>query len=123
MYLEKEIPVKLFLKLINNESINFNIFNESNQFNYSKTLINYDNLISFNENSKTNLNFNLFDVVVVLTVWKRNNLEKQLNQVKRQSIVKFKKINLIVFQNSEHIDIKDIINKWEKNKMLPDNII
>ena len=108
---------------IDNESINFNISNELNKFNYSKTLINYDNLISFNENSKTNLNFNLFDVVVVLTVWKRNNLEKQLNQVKRQSIVKFKKINLIVFQNSEHIDIKDIINKWEKNKMLPENII
>ena len=58
--------------LKDNESINFNIFNELNQFNYSKTLINYDNLIYFNENSKTNLNFNLFDVVVVLTVWKRN---------------------------------------------------
>ena len=55
-----------------------------------------------------------YDLVVVLTVWKRNNLDKQLMQVKRQSILKDKKTNIIVFQNSNHTDINDIIKKWKQ---------
>ena len=100
------------------QSTNSTILDKLNKFNYSQTLTNYDKLISLNEKSD-----DLFDVVIVLTVWKRNNLEKQLLQVKRQSIIKHKKIHLIIFQNSEHIDVKDIITKWKKNNMLPENII
>ena len=33
------------------------------------------------------------------------------------------KVNLIVFQNSDHVDIREIIDKWKKNKMMPENII
>jgi hypothetical protein len=102
----------------NNQSTNSNILNKLNKFNYSRTLTNYDKLISLNEKSD-----DLFDVDIVLTVWKRNNLEKQLLQVKRQSIIKLKNIHLIIFQNSEHIDVKNIITKWKKNNMLPENII
>ena len=39
-----------------------------------------------------------YDIVIVLTVWKRNNLERQLLQVKNQSILKDKKVNIIIFQ-------------------------
>ena len=92
-----------------------------NKINYSETLKNYDKLISLKINQ--NENFNLYDIVVVLTVWKRNNLEKQLIQVKRQSIIKNKKINLIIFQNSDHVKVDDIIDRWNKNNILPKNVI
>lgn len=36
-------------------------------------------------------------------------------QVKRQSILKTKKTNIIAFQNFNHIDVNDIINKWKKS--------
>ena len=102
----------------NKELFNSNILNIFNKFNYSKTLTNYNKLISVNDNCNSN-----FDVVIVLTVWKRKNLEKQLIQVKRQSIIKNKKIHLIIFQNSDHININNIIDKFKNNGMLPENVI
>ena len=66
-----------------------------------------------------------YDIVIVLTVWQRNNLEKQLMQVKRQSIIDpkaNKKINLIIFQNSNHVNIDDIIKKWSMPNIFSDNV-
>ena len=90
------------------------------KFNYNSILNKYDLLVTLNKISKAK--HEEFDVIIVLTVWKRNNLEKQLIQIKRQSIVKNKKINIIVFQNSNHINIVETIDKWNKNKLLPQNV-
>ena len=55
-----------------------------------------------------------YDIVIVLTVWRRNNIERQLIQVKNQSILKNKKTHIIIFQNSYHVNINDIVDKWKK---------
>jgi len=99
--------------------------------NSSKIIINiieyyFDNILFnlsefHNPLSKSN-NYFQFDLVVVLTVWKRNNLDRQLMQVKRQSILKEKKTNIIVFQNFNHIDINHIIKKWKLHDKFNDNV-
>ena len=99
-----------------------NIENDNNLYilNYSKTLLNYDELLS-----KSNNNEVQYDIVIVLTVWRRNNLERQLIQIKRQSIIQFnnnKKINIIIFQNSNHTDINAIIKKWKFSNNFNDNV-
>lgn len=90
---------------------NCNISNILNNYNYSQIISNFDYSVS------NSLNYFQFDLIVVLTVWKRNNLNKQLMQIKRQSILKTKKTNIIVFQNSNHVNIDDIISKWQKTDM------
>ena len=64
----------------------------------------------------------IYDVVVVLTVWKRHNLERQLIQVKSQSIIKNKRINIIVFQNSNHVNAEEVVNKYKKPGVFPNNV-
>ena len=81
-------------------------------FNLSK----FENTLLKSENSFQ------YDLVVVLTVWKRNNLDRQLMQVKRQSILKVKKTNIIIFQNFNHININDIIKKWKQPDKFKDNV-
>ena len=106
---------------INHSLSNPNILNILNKYDFNRTLNNYDKLISLNNNFKENDDG--FDIIIVLTVWKRNNLEKQLIQVKRQSIINDKKINLIIFQNSYHTDVRKIIDKWNKQKLFPENLV
>lgn len=86
----------------------FNNSNKLNNLNYIKILSQYDNSILNSDNDLQ------YDLVIVLTVWKRNNLENQLMLIKRQSILKNKKTNLIIFQNFNHINIDNIIEEWEK---------
>ena len=99
-----------------------NIQNQNNINNqtYNDILSKYDNFISNNDNSNINDEYDLYDIVIVLTVWKRNNLEMQLTNVKNQSILKNKKTNIIIFQNSNHINIDDIVNKWKQNNYFSD---
>ena len=93
--------------------------NKLKKLNYSLILSQYDNSIYQNNNSINNQydQNDIYDIVIVLTVWKRNSLEKQLFQVKNQSILKNKTTNIIIFQNSNHIDVIDIINKWKNSDM------
>ena len=91
--------------------------NKIRKLNYTSILNKYDNLI-INNNS----NDSRYDLVIVLTVWKRNNLERQLVQIKRQSLLKNKKTNIIVFQNYNHIDVNNIINKWKEDYMFLDEV-
>ena len=97
-----------------------NNFNIINKLNYSQTLSNYDKIVSLETSQKNSLI--LYDLIIVLTVWKRNNLEKQLIQVHRQSVLKNKNINIIVFQNSEHVNVSDIIDNWKNKILLNENI-
>lgn len=97
--------------------------NPANKLNYSLILTQYDN--SKNQNNDLNMNNNQYegyDIVIVLTVWKRNNLEKQLLLVKDQSILKNKTTNIIIFQNSNHVDVTDIINKWKNSDMFSSKV-
>jgi hypothetical protein len=88
-------------------------------------MISYQNMIilfQINDNSKINDEYDLYDIVIVLTVWKRNNLGMQLTNVKNQSILKNKKTNIIIFQNSNHTNIDDIVNKWKQNNYFSDKV-
>ena len=99
-----------------NYSISFEIEN------YKDILSKYDNSILKSMESNTGDKQDLYDIVIVLTVWKRNNLERQLIQVKNQSILKNKKTNLIIFQNSNYINIDDIANKWKKSNFFDEKV-
>ena len=84
-----------------------------NNSNYKDILTNYDkSILKTNELIENNYQEDSYDIIIVLTVWKRNNLERQLIQVKNQSILKNKNTNIIIFQNSNHIYIDDIVKKW-----------
>ena len=85
-YFEKKLP-KTYSNITNSKNLD--------ELNYNKFFFNYDDLLKSDNNIQ-------YDVVIVLTVWKRNNLDSHLMQIKRQSIVKNKKINIIIFQNYTH---------------------
>ena len=100
-----------------------NIQNSINNLNYKDILSQYDNSLLKNNNSFSNFYLNeQYDFVIVLTVWKRNNVERQLIQVKNQSILKNKKTNIIIFQNSNHLDIDKIVNKWKQSDSFDDKV-
>ena len=48
--------------------------------------------------------------IVVLTQYKRNNLEKQLIQIKKQTL---QPDYVVVFQNENHVDISDLKSKYK----------
>ena len=109
--------IQNYFKNDNQNSISFD------KKNYKDILSQYDEYIIKKGNSVFNSYLNkIYDVVIVLTVWRRNNLEKQLILVKNQSILKFKTTNIIIFQNSNHINVEDIVNKWKKPGNLPENV-
>ena len=92
--------------------------------NFTEILSYYDNSIVKNNNKNfADIQKDEFDIIIVLTVWRRNNLERQLIQVKNQSILKNKKTNIIIFQNSYHIDIKDIVNRWNNSNSFSENVV
>ena len=90
--------------------------------NYTDILSKYDKSILNSMEINKNFEEDLYDIVIVLTVWKRNNLERQLIQVKNQSILKNKKTNLIIFQNSNYINIDGIVNKWKQSNYFNENV-
>ena len=108
------IIVNLIESFFENKLININynssiILNNYKTFQYNNSLLNYKDDYQF-------------DLIIVLTVWKRNNLNSQLIQVKRQSILKNKKTNIIVFQNFYHIDIDKIVEEWKKPGTFSDQV-
>ena len=98
---------------------NLEYFNNLNELNYSKILSGYDYYLS-----KTN-NGIQYELVIVLSVCKRNNLENQLIQISRQSFIesnKDKKINIIIFKNSNHLDINNVIKKWNVSNIFSEKV-
>ena len=102
-----------------NKFLNQNILSKLNNSlilsQYDNSIYQYNNSIFPNSNEQ-------YDLVIVLTVWKRNNLDRQLFQVKNQSILKSKTTNIIIFQNSNHKDVTDIINKWKNPDMFSSKV-
>ena len=84
---------KIIIEIINNYfEKKLSKINEIDKLNHNNILLKYDNLVNIYNNSINNNSlFDSYDLVIILTIWKRNNLENQLIQVKRQSILKGKK--------------------------------
>ena len=55
-----------------------------------------------------------YDLVAVLTVWKRANLRKQLIAVSQQSVLQNHRSIVIVFQNGRHINVEPIVREWQE---------
>jgi UDP-N-acetylglucosamine 2-epimerase (non-hydrolysing) len=99
-----------------NNNINTSI--SFNKEKYKDILYQYDKFSIKNDYLGLNDYKNdFYDIVIVITVWKRNNLERQLTQVKNQSFLKNKKTNIIIFQNSYHVYIDDIVKKWRQTNV------
>ena len=89
-----------------------NYFKNNLQNSVSFNQPNINDILSQNDSDKNN---DLYDIVIVISVWKRNNLERQLIQIQNQSILKNKKTNIIIFQNSNHVDIDEIVKRWKQS--------
>ena len=62
-----------------------------------------------------------YDLVVILTVWKRETLEMYLQMMAKQTVLQQHpgfKTNIIVFQNSDHLDVTGIMEEWANNHAL-----
>ena len=55
----------------------------------------------------------VYEVVIVLTVWKRMMLDRQLRCVASQASLRGRKVLVIVFQNGCHVDISDVLLRWK----------
>jgi len=53
------------------------------------------------------------DAILILTVWKRKNLDKMLQMLSRQTVIKTHKLCVTVFQNARHVEVQHIVSKWE----------
>jgi len=53
------------------------------------------------------------DAILILTVWKRETLDRMLQMMSRQSVSKTHKLCVTIFQNAAHIDVQHIVSKWE----------
>ena len=56
-----------------------------------------------------------FDVVVVITVWRRNTLDAYMEMLTNQTVFTEKKLRceLMVFQNGDHLDITKSLERWQ----------
>ena len=53
------------------------------------------------------------DAIMIVTVWKRETLDRMLHMMSRQSVIKTHKLCVTIFQNAAHIDVQHIVSKWE----------
>ena len=109
--------IQNYFKMKNENSLSYN------SLTYNNVLSRYDNSLIINDISNFNdYQSDIYDIVIVLTVWKRNNIERQLIQVQRQSFLKNKKTNIIIFQNSNHLNIETIVNEWKEHNKFSDKV-
>ena len=57
----------------------------------------------------------IYDLVVVLTVWKRETVDEILKMVRRQTALNGVQVALIVFQNGAHVDVSASVAQWAKS--------
>ena len=61
-----------------------------------------------------------YDIVVVLTVWKRDTLEAYLQLLSEQTLLQLNpdfRTNVIVFQNGEHLNVSSTLHKWKNTDL------
>lgn len=56
-----------------------------------------------------------YDLIIALTVWKRDTLSIQLERIYSQTILGFTSVAIIIYQNSHHLNISSSLEFW-KNK-------
>jgi len=56
---------------------------------------------------------NPFDLVIVITVWKRDTIDKMMEMTSRQSTLPLHNSAILVVQNGVHLNITDSLKKWE----------
>ena len=54
-----------------------------------------------------------FDIIITLTVWKRDTLERQFESIYDQRLIREKKTIILIFQNGNHKNISIIFSKWK----------
>ena len=54
----------------------------------------------------------IYDLIVVVTVWKRDTVDEILNMIRRQTALNRLQVALLIFQNGEHLDISMSMAKW-----------
>ena len=71
----------------------------------------------FQGNLKINQNSeifqNCFDLVILLTVWQRDTLSFQIQNVIEQTALTNRNSIIIIFQNGNHVNITDVIKYWQ----------
>jgi UDP-N-acetylglucosamine 2-epimerase (non-hydrolysing) len=53
------------------------------------------------------------DMVIVATVWRRNTLDQYLEMLHNQTVFKRMKVDILVFQNGNHLNVSDVLQKWQ----------
>lgn len=71
--------------------------------------------INGNDDFKNQNQINKEQLIVVLTVWKRNNLLMQLNEILYQDIYFKYMVKIVVFQNGGHINISKELNNFSSS--------
>ena len=55
-----------------------------------------------------------YDIVIVITVWKRNTVAELLKMISTQTALYQNRVAVIVFQNGEHVNISAAVQKWSQ---------
>ena len=62
-----------------------------------------------------------YDLVVVLTVWKRRTLDSYFEMLANQSLIARSgwKTQVVVFQNGEHVNVQHVVATWNRTAAWP----
>ena len=60
-----------------------------------------------------NLDPAVYDLVIVMTVWKRDTVDEIFRMIRQQSILHEYRVAIILFQNGKHINVKATLRQWE----------
>ena len=55
-----------------------------------------------------------YDIVVVVTVWKRNTVAELLKMISTQTALYQRCVAVILFQNGEHVNISAVVHQWSQ---------
>jgi len=58
----------------------------------------------------------IYDLVVVLTIWKRKTLEEIIRMVQQQTALPGQQVAVILFQNGEHVNISTSVERWSRKE-------
>lgn len=70
-------------------------------------------------------NNDLYDLVIVLTIWKRDTLDQYLDMLAKQTALQRQnfRTNIIMFQNGDYLNVTATVNMWsDKKRWNPANV-
>jgi len=91
--------------------------------NFSSTLSKFEDVSKSVRVDSPPASKDVYDLVVLLTVWKRNTTETILDMIRQQSALDRGRIAVLLFQNGDHADITSIVERWkQRSKWSPNNV-